>query len=183
MKYKQKQELEFPALGKKPAEDDGFGHMVEEEDHEVDAESVQPGHGPPPVVNTLEVNPEDFEYDADHDKMVPKDNEAFEKMVDMHPAVNKLKRDAHRDEKVANLKKKVLETLKVNEKKKRDISCESVKSECLGWDSGRSSSIDSRGKIRNRSDDSDDGGPQPKSEKQSRKSRSLLKPPKIVLTQ
>ena len=127
-------------------------------------------------------------YDEDNDQMIPKNKEAFEKLVEMHPTVNKLKRDVNRDEKVANLKAKVLETLKVNEKKKRDLSCESVKSGCLGWDSGaaeseRRSADGSRSRTRNRSGNSDDESNQSKPSKQARKSRTFLQPPKIILSQ
>ena len=188
MQFKQKQELDFPALGKKITEDDGFGHMVEEECLELDEVAAPIDQGDLLKGNILEVNPEDFEYDDVQDKMVPKDKEAFEKLVEMHPTVNKLKRDTNRDQKVSNLKEKVLATLKVNERRKRDWSCESVKSGCSGWGSGaagneRSNSTDSRGRVRERSDDSDEESHQPKSDKQPRKSRSLLKPPKIILTQ
>ena len=183
-----KQELDFPALGKKLTEDDGFGHMVEEECLELDEVAAPLDQGDLLKGNILEVNPEDFEYDAEQDEMVPKDKEAFEKLVEMHPTVNKLKRDTNRDQKVSNLKEKVLATLKVNERRKRDWSCESVKSGCSGWGSGavvneRSNSTDSRGRVRERSDDSDEESQQPKSDKLPRKSRSVLKPPKIILTQ
>ena len=86
------------------------------------------------------------------DKIIPKDHLAFDKFVETHPTVNKLKRDKTRDEKVASLKEKVLETLKVHEKKKRDISCDSVKSGCSGWDSSTSGG---GGGARGKDDDSD----------------------------
>ena len=192
MKYKKKLESEFPALGKQPSEYDSFGHIVEEEeDDEDDGVGVQQVQVDLHIDSPLKINPEDFHYDPVDDKIVPKDHLAFNKFVETHPTVNKLKRDKTRDEKVASLKEKVLETLKVHEKKKRDISCESVKSDCSGWDSStsgggdgaRDSSANSRGKVRNRSDDSDDVKDKPKSDKQPRKSRKLLKPPKIILTQ
>ena len=83
------------------------------------------------------------------------------------------------DGKVANLKKKVLNTLKVEEQRKRDLSCESIKSNCSGWGDDPNSDSEVRGETRNRSDD-DESEPDPK--KQLRQSRKLLKPPKIVLT-
>ena len=66
--------------------------------------------------------------------------------------MNTLKRDNKRDQRVASLKEKVLNTLKVSEKKKRDLSCESVRSGCSGWGPGGTSSdrdlsSDSRGEI------------------------------------
>ena len=187
MKYKQQLESDFPALGKQPSEFDEFGHIVEDDDddEEVSEASIQQVQVDPTVDSQLEINPGDFDYDAEKDEIIPKDHEAFNKFVETHPTVNKLKRDKTRDEKVASLKEKVLETLKVHEKKKRDISCESVQSGCSGWDSGggRGISTESRGKVRNRSDDSDDDREKPKSDKQARKSRPYLKPPKIILTQ
>lgn len=188
MQFKQKKETDFPALGRKLTEYDGFGHMIEEEvnDHDEDV-SANLNQINPSDCNILKINPEDFEYDEDNDEMIPKNTEAFEKLVEMHPTVNKLKRDKHRDTKVANLKAKVLQTLKVNERKKRDLSCDSIRSGCLGWNqetggSDRDASTDSRGKTRARSDDSDEDLLHPKSDKQARKSRSFLKPPKIILS-
>ena len=83
--------------------------------------------------NILKVNPADFDYDVDNDTMKPRNVEEFDNMVEKHPTVDKLKRDDKRESKVANLKKKILDTLKVEEKKKRDLSCDSVKSDCSGW--------------------------------------------------
>ena len=59
MRYKLKQEQEFPALSKRKVEDDGFGHMVEEdtdvfEDKPVLEEIEEP---------VLQVDPADFDYD------------------------------------------------------------------------------------------------------------------------
>jgi hypothetical protein len=103
----------------------------------------------------LKVNPEDFVYDADDDIMKPKDLEAFDQMVEKHPTVDKLKRDNKREGKVPNLKKKFLDTLKVEERKKRDLSCDSVKSDCSGWGQGgvgsdREKSPGNRGETRHR---------------------------------
>ena len=92
--------------------------------------------------------------------------------------VNKLKRDTKRDEKVEKLKVKVLDTLKVRERKDRDLSCESVKSGISDW--GDTDINTERGSTRFRSDDSDTDNPNPK--KSSRKSRPILKPPKIVIS-
>ena len=36
MKYKQKLEQDFPALGQRKVEDDGFGHMIEDEPEDLD---------------------------------------------------------------------------------------------------------------------------------------------------
>ena len=88
-------------------------------------------------------------------------------------------------QKVEKLKEKVLNTLKVSEKKKRDLSCESVRSGCSGWGPGGSSSerdlsTDSRGEIRQRSEDEEFKEDQPS--KSLRRSRSLLQPPKIVIS-
>ena len=83
--------------------------------------------------NILKVNPADFDYDVDNDTMKPRNVEEFDNMVEKHHTVDKLKGDDKRESKVANLKKKILDTLKVEEKKKRDLSCESVKSDCSGW--------------------------------------------------
>ena len=111
--------------------------------------------------------------------MKPKNKEVFDTIFDKHPSINKLKRGDNRDEKIAGLKTKILDTLKVAEKKKRDLSCESIKSWCSGWNKeevGRSTSTDSRGETRQRSEDEEDPS-QPK-----RQSRPLLRPPKILIT-
>ena len=117
--------------------------------------------------------------------MKPRNVEEFDNMVEKHHTVDKLKGDDKRESKVANLKKKILDTLKVEEKKKRDLSCESVKSDCSGWGQGgansdRERSLDIRGEIRNRSEDEE---LEPKAKKTLRKSRQLLRPPKIILKQ
>ena len=134
--------------------------------------------------NILQVDPNDFEYDVTSDTMVPLNLEAFEKMIEEHPSVHTLKRDDKRDGKVANLKKKILNTLKVNERKTRDLSCESVKSDCSGWGHGgsasdREKSPDIRGATRPRSDDEDN---EPEAKKSQRISRTILRPPKIVIS-
>ena len=83
----------------------------------------------------INVDPDDFVYDAKNDTIVPKNVDAFENLVEHHPSLIKLKRDNKRDEKVAKLKGKVLDTLKVMERKKRDLSCDSVKSWTSDWGS------------------------------------------------
>ena len=105
-------------------------------------------------------------------------------MIEEHPSVHTLKRDNKRDGKVANLKKKILDTLKVEEKKKRDLSCDSIRSDCSGWGLGgagsdRERSPGSRGETRQRSEDEE---PESQVKKSMRKSRTILKPPKIVLS-
>ena len=70
MKYKIKQEQEFPALSRqgRKVEDDGFGHMVEEE---AETEEVEPSKNVSPCLtpesevsgNVLKVDPKDFDYD------------------------------------------------------------------------------------------------------------------------
>ena len=97
MKYRDKLEQEFPALGKKNLEDDGFSHMtedLEDKDNELEENFVE---------NSLTVNPDDFEYDEDTDLLKPKDQVAFDELLDKHPSVNKLKRDNKREQKIANL--------------------------------------------------------------------------------
>ena len=176
MKYKNQLEKEFPALGKKKLEDDGFSHMTEEletEEHELETS------GKTNDDNILKVNPNDFEYDEENDVMKRKDQAAFDSMLDKHPSVNKLKRDNKRDQKIENLKEKVLITLKVSERKNRDLSCESVRSGCSGW-GDRDRSTDSRGEVRPRSDDEENEHQNlPKKE---RRSKPLLNPSKIVIT-
>ena len=57
MKYKNQLEKEFPSLGKKKLEDDGFSHMTEEfetEEHELEIT------GKTNDDNILKVNPNDF---------------------------------------------------------------------------------------------------------------------------
>ena len=178
MKYRDKLEQEFPALGKKNLEDDGFSHMtedLEDKDNELEENFVE---------NSLTVNPDDFEYDEDTDLLKPKDQVAFDELLEKHPSVNKLKRDDKREQKIANLKKKVLNTLKVSVRKNRDLSCESIKSGCSGWGSGSSSdrdrSTNSRGDVRPRSDDEENASSLPK--KSLRRSRSHLHPPKIIIS-
>ena len=194
MKYKLRLEQDFPALGRKKCEDDGFGHMIEEVESEIDSKDVDREEAKKDTVdladkkeedNILKVNPEDFDYDEVNDIVKPRSAKAFDDLVEKHPSVDKLKRDNKRDMKVAELKKKILDTLRVEEKKKRDLSCESVRSGCSSWGNGgagseRDRSSDSRGEIRMRSDDENPG---PKPKKSQRKTRSLLKPPKIVISQ
>ena len=105
-------------------------------------------------------------------------------MIEEHPSLNTLKRDDKREGKVANLKKKILDSLKVEERKRRDLCYESVKSDCSGWGqvgavSDRERSPGNRGEIRQRSDDEENAT---KPNKSSRKSREILKPPKIVFS-
>ena len=126
MKYKQKQEMEFPTLSKKKPVEDSFGHMVEEEDSLDDGLDPIVPENKNDEATFLKVDPDDFVYDAKNDTIVPKNVDAFENLVEHHPSLNKLKRDNKRDEKVAKLKGKVLDTLKVVERKKRDLSCDSV---------------------------------------------------------
>ena len=129
------------------------------------------------------MNPNDFAYDEVNDIMKPRNVDAFNQMIEKHPLVDKLKRDKKREEKVTNLKKKVIATLKVKERRERDLSCDSVRSGCSGWGQGEASSdrekSSERGETRHRSDD-DDNGPLPK--KTLKKSKPLLQPPKIVLS-
>ena len=183
MKHKMKQEQEFPALGRRNVEDDGFGHMVEKEtevsDDHLEGILEITTNNENPTENVLKVDPADYIYDEENDAVKPKDNDAFDKLVEQHPTVHKLKRGDTRDEKIAGLKTKVLDTLKVVERKKRDMSYDSVKSGCSGWDKERGLSTDSRGEIRQRSDDEDD---HVKPKKTQRPSRPLLRPPKILVT-
>ena len=185
MKYKMKLEQEFPALTKKAVEDDGFGHMVEEETNdqvEATAVRVKENEESPGPGDILEINPEEFEYDLKSDTIKPRDKKAFDNLIEHHPTVNTLKRGENRDKKVAGLKAKVLDTLKVNERKKRNLSCDSVKSGCSGWESDsnhRDRSL-SRGKIRQRSDDET---PHNEVKKPNRENKHVTLPPKIVLSQ
>ena len=128
----------------------------------------------------LKVNPADFDYDETSDTVKPKDTNAFDTLIEHHPTVHKLKRGDKRDKKVAGLKAKVLDTLKVAEKKKRHLSCDSVKSDCSGWgENDYKERNPSRGRVRQRSEESKD--------QESKKSKSLKKtvllPPKIILSQ
>ena len=108
---------------------------------------------------------------------------AFESLIEHHPTVHKLKRDEKRDKKVAGLKAKVLETLSVAERRRRDISCDSVKSDCSGWgddhDRDRDFDTENRGRIRKRSGDLIDV----ESKKPNRQTKPILLPPKIILSQ
>ena len=131
----------------------------------------------------LNVNPGDFDYDEASDTVTPRNAKDFDNLIEEHPSVNTLKRDEKRDGKVANLKKKILDTLKVEERKNRDLSCDSVKSDCSGWglggdNSDREKSPSIRGETRPRSEDEENGS---KPNKSIRKSRPVLKAPKIVL--
>ena len=74
MKYKLKQEQEFPALSKskRNVEDDGFGHMVEDEiidaeDAELDKAEVSSAKENSPETPVLKVDPAEFEYDQNSD--------------------------------------------------------------------------------------------------------------------
>ena len=130
----------------------------------------------------LKVNPANFIYEKE-DNVQPKDFKEFDKLIEQHPAVHTLIRGDKRDQKIAGLKSKVLDTLKVEERKKRDLSCESLKSECSGWEreegsEEREASTDGRGNIRLREDDEESGQPK----KTQRTSRLLLRPPKIVIS-
>ena len=185
MKYKNKLEQEFPALTKKAVEDDGFGHMVEEENNEQEENVTIPEENGEnsSLENILKVDPEEFDYDSKLDTIKPKDKKAFDNLIEQHPTVNTLKRGENRDKKVAGLKAKVLDTLKVAERKKRNLSCESIKSGCSGWDiddNFRERSL-SRGKVRPRSEDEVSNNRD--SKKPNRESRNVLLPPKIILSQ
>ena len=149
-----------------------------EESTEVKATEEVKGKESYTDMNTLKINPDDFVYDAENDTVVPKNPKAFSDLVEQHPMVNKLKRDTKRNEKVEKLKGKVLDTLKVKERKDRSLSCESVKSGISDW--GDTDSMSERGSTRPRSDDSDTENPNPK--KSSRKSRPAIKPPRIVMS-
>ena len=132
----------------------------------------------------MKIDPSDFVYDEKADAIIPKDVKEFDKSIEHHPTVHKLKRGDKRDEKVAALKSKVLKTLKVKERKKRDLSCESVRSGCSGWDGDedtrdRSSSVGSRGSVRPRSDDEDE---LQRAKKSAHQHQPILRPPKIILS-
>ena len=136
---------------------------------------------------TLEVNPADFVYDEKTDTVSPKNQKNFDDLVQLHPTVHKLKRGDTRDKKVENLKTKVLQTLKVVERRRRDLSCESVKSSCSLWDQDEQSktrdlSTESRGSVRQRSSDSEEDLPKSKKAQHQSRSRRCLQPPKILLT-
>ena len=107
MRFKLKQEQEFPALSKRNVVDDGFGHMVEEDVDEVeeftedqatkcdvDSEEIEE-----PV---LKVNPADFDYDETSDTVKPKDTNAFDTLIEHHPTVHKLQKE------VINVTRKLL---------------------------------------------------------------------------
>ena len=189
MKFKLKKEQEFPALSRRNVEDDGFGHMVEEEadnledDDSIKTDDLEVKRDSLPLPgNILKVDPGDFEYDLKSDTVKPKNKKAFDNLVEQHPTVHTLRRGDNRDKKVAGLKAKVLDTLKVAERRKRALSCESLKSECSGWgvdDCSRERS-GSRGQVRPRSEDehSDLG-----SKKHTSQTKPILQPPKIVLSQ
>ena len=186
MKYKIKVEQEFPALGRKKVDEDGFEHMVETVENDAVHETVNQEQKAEAKDNILKVNPGDFEYDEVNDTILPKNIKAFDQMIEEHPSVNTLRRDDKRDSKVANLKQKIFDTLKVEEKKKRDLSCESVRSDCSGWGHGggtsdRDISPISRGETRPRSEGDDEEISKP--QKSRRQSRAVLRPPKIVLSQ
>ena len=130
----------------------------------------------------MKVDPGDFEYYLKSDIVKPKNKKAFDNLVEQHPTVHTLRRGDNRDKKVAGLKAKVLDTLKVAERRKRALSCESLKSECSGWgvDDCSCERSGSRGQVRPRSEDehSDLG-----SKKNTSQTKPILQPPKIVLSQ
>ena len=137
MKYKQKKDQDFPALGQRKVEDDGFGHMIEEDVEDPDQDKVN-GNSKGETAKDLQedilkIDPSDLIYDENTDTVKPVDVKAFEELVEQHPSVHKLKRDDKHDEKIAGLKTKVLQTLKVKERRHRDLSSDSVKSDCSGW--------------------------------------------------
>ena len=174
MKYKMVMEKEFPALGRKKVEEDGFEHMVETADNDVEnvEKNLAESEAEVPILN---VDPGDFIYDEISDSVSPKNTTEFDKMIEEHSSVNTLKRDDKREGKVANLKKKILDSLKVEERKRRDLSCESISSDCSGWGQGeaisdRDRSPGNRGEVRLRSDDEDNST---KPSKSSRKSRTV----------
>ena len=107
------------------------------------------------------------------------------KIVENHPSVHKLKRGDKREEKITGLKAKVLQTLKVTERKKRSLSCENIRSGCSGWGMeetslNRDKSTDSRGSVRNRSEDEEN----PKAPKKlNQQKKPILNPPKILISQ
>ena len=97
MKYKIKLEQEFPCLGGKKVQDDGFGHMVETAEPAMeDKEDIVLEESTEKSISleekTLIVNPDDFDYDEKNDVMKPKNLEAFNQMVEKHPLVDKLKK-------------------------------------------------------------------------------------------
>ena len=126
MKHKEKLEQDFPALGQRKVEDNGFGHMVEEEEDNLEDEASEVSTDE----DILKVDPSDFVYDESTDTIKPVNEDAFVELVENHPTVHKLRRGDKRDEKIAGLKTKVLDTLKVKERRNRDLSCESIKSDC-----------------------------------------------------
>ena len=183
MQYKLKLEKDFPLLSKDKVMEDGFKHMVEAEENDLEQEDVLDDFATPeiPEENNIKIDPNDFHYDVTSDTITPKNHEAFEKLVKEHPSVHTMKRDSKREIKIANLKKKILDTVKVQERRKRDISCESVRSDCSGWgrsNDSRDKSTDSRGEVRPRSEDEE-----PNNHAKKRASRQVLKPPKIILSQ
>ena len=196
MKYKLKQEQEFPALSKKNVEDDGFGHMVEEDTDDLEESTGEQlkkeNEDASSKVDTqetaepaLKIDPTDFDYDETNNTIKPKNKKAFESLIEHHPTVDKLRRGDKRDKKVAGLKAKVLDTLKVAERRKRNLSCDSVRSDCSGWGDEnfreRELSTDSsQGRVRKRSED-DFADLEPK--KSNRQTKPILLPPKIILSQ
>ena len=131
--------------------------------------------------NILKVNPVDFIYDEVTDTIKPLDTKVFEALVEDHPAVHKLRRGDKRDEKIAALKTKVLDTLKVTERRKRNLSCESISSDCPGWglEDPNPARDQSRGSVRKRSEE--ENLPHV-AKKPHHQSRPLLKPPKILVS-
>jgi hypothetical protein len=158
--------------------------MVEEEIDDLEDNEHSKVDDPPvkPPGNILKVDPADFDYDQKSDTIKPKNKKAFDKLVEQHPTVHTLRRGDNRDKKVAGLKAKVLDTLKVAERRKRDLSCESLKSECSGWgvDDNSRERCGSRGQVRPRSEDEESVM---LAKKLNIQTKSLLQPPKIVLSQ
>ena len=180
MKYKQKKDQDVPALGQRKIEDDGFGHMVAEDIEDPDGENKnKDGTKEDLPEDVLNVDPANFTYDENTDTVKPVDEKAFEELVEQHPSVHKLKRDDKREEKIAGLKTKVLQTLKVKERKHTDLSCDSIKIDCSGW--GGNEHSDSRGEVRPRPPSGDEENLE-SAKKSHRQTRPLLRPPKILIS-
>jgi hypothetical protein len=83
-------------LTKKKVEDDGFGHMVEEDIEDKEAEvqieeipsKLDQQESKEPV---LQVNPADFDYDETCNIIKPKYTVAFDTLIENHPSVHKSK--------------------------------------------------------------------------------------------
>ena len=86
MKYKQKKDQDFPALGQRKVEDDGFGHMIEEDVEDPDQDKVN-GNSKGETAKDLQedilkIDPSDLIYDENTDTVKPVDVKAFEELVD-----------------------------------------------------------------------------------------------------